>query len=94
MKKKALMIIGIILAIYISFVTVDCIRLGNTKSETKPMITVSLAECENGNKYAGLGYSVKYYKDRQENIDGNMVENIYGAEIRLFDKILIWAWIE
>ena len=94
MKKKVLMVIGIILASYILFVAVDCIRLGNTSVETKPIITVSSSEDENRSKYTGLGYSVVYYNDRQENTDGNIVENIYGAEFRLFDTILIWAWIE
>ncbi len=92
MKKKILIAIGIILAIYILFVAVDCIRLGNTNSETKPMITVSSVEDEHRNEYTGLGYSVIYYKDGQEGIDGN--EDIYGAEFRLFDAILIWAWVE
>lgn len=90
--KRMLIILGIILITYVSFVTVDCIRLRNAKSGTKPLVTVSLAEYENGNKYTGLGYTVKYYTDRDEN--GNILERGYGAEFRLFDKILIWAWIE
>ena len=93
-KKKVLMAIGVILAVYILFVTVDCIRLGNTNSETTPIITVSLAEDENRSKYTCLGYSVIYYKDRQENTDGSIVENVYGAEFRLLDTILIWAWVK
>ena len=86
MKKKVLMTIGIIVAIWISFVTIDCIRLGNSQSETKPIITVGLVEFENKSKYAGLGYSITYYMDEQE--------NIYGAEFRLLDSILIWGWVE
>ena len=27
-------------------------------------------------------------------INGNIEEKFYGAEFRLFDKILIWAWVE
>lgn len=88
MKKKIFLTIVILLIIYFIFVTIDCIRLRNAKVDTKPFITISLAEYENGNKYMGLGYSVKYYKDKQDN------ENGYGAEFRVFDKILIWAWIE
>lgn len=94
MKKKILIVIGIIFAIYIVFVSVDCIRLRNAKSGTKPFITVSLAEYENGDKYTGLGYSVKYYRDIQIDINGNIEEKGYGAEFRLFDKILVWAWVE
>ena len=92
--KKVFIAIGILLVIYISFVTIDCVRLRNAKTGTKPFITVSLVEYENGNKYTGLGYSIKYYKDRLENEKGNIVESEYGAEFRLFDTILIWAWVE
>lgn len=90
MKKKALIVTGIILAVYILFVTADCIRLGNADTQTKPIITVSTAEKENRVKYNGLGYSVMYYKDSQEQSDSD----IYSAEVRLFDSILLWAWIE
>ena len=90
MKKKILIAVGILLAIYIVFVTVDCIRLENANTETKPIITVSSSEYETRSKYNGIGYSVIYYTDEQE----NQGENIYGAEFRLFDSILIWAWIE
>ena len=94
LKKKILVAIGIILVAYILFVTAECIRLENTGFETKPIITVSSSENEKTSKYTGLGYSVIYYKDNNKNADGNIVENIYGAEFRLFDKIMIWAWIE
>ena len=94
MKQKILIVIGAIIIIYILFVTIDCFRLRNAKSGTKPFITISLAEYENGNKYTGLGYSIKYYKDKQVDINGNIEESGYGAEFRLFDKILIWAWVE
>ncbi len=94
MKKKIFMAIGIILAAYILFVTAECVRLGNAYIEAKPIITVTSAESENRSKYTGMGYSVVYYKDKQLNADRNIVENIYGAEFRLFDKIMIWAWIE
>lgn len=90
MKKKALLVTGIILAVYILFVTADCIRLGNADTQTKPIITVSTAEEENRVKCNGLGFSVMYYKDSQEQSDSD----IYSAEVRLFDSILLWAWIE
>lgn len=94
MKKKVLIAIVALLIMYFLFVTIDCIRLRDAESGTKPFITVSLAEYENGNKYTGLGYSVKYYRDRQEDTNGNIIEYGYGAEFRLFNKILIWAWVE
>lgn len=92
--KRILIALGIIFIIYASFVTVDCIRLRNAESGTKPLVTVSLAEYENGNKYTGLGYTVKYYIDELKDKDGNVFESGCGAEFRLFDKILIWAWVE
>ena len=90
MKKKVFIVIGFVLAVYILFVTVDCIRLGNADRVTKPIITVSSEEYDNRSKYTGLGYSVIYCVDGQENTDGD----IYGAEIRLLDLILVWGWIE
>ncbi len=94
MKKKVLIAIVTLLIMYFLFVTIDCIKLRNAPNGTKPIITISLAEYQNGNKYIGLGYSVKYYNDRHEDTNGNIVESGYGAEFRLFDKILIWAWSE
>lgn len=93
--KKVFIAIGILLVIYVSFVTVDCIRLRGSKSPEKPFITINMAEYENGNKYIGLGYSVKYYRKTQKIVNDGidvLAESGYGAEFRLFDKILIWAW--
>ena len=93
--KKVFISIGILLVIYVSFVTVDCIRLRGAKSPEKPFITINMAEYENGNKYIGLGYSVKYYREKQKIVNYGidvLAESGYGAEFRLFDKILIWAW--
>ncbi len=92
--KKVFIAIGVVLAVYLSFVTADCIRLKNTEAETRPFITVSSTETENRQYYTGLGYTVGYYTDEFEDADGNVTEDIYGAEFRLFGKILIWAWIE
>ena len=60
----------------------------------KPLITISLGETENGNFYKGLGYSVRYYIDNVQVSSDLVNSRIYGAEFRLFDKILIWAWVE
>ena len=92
--KRIPIILEIIFIIYALFVTVDCVRLRNAKSGTKPLITLSIAEYENENKYTGLGYTIKYYIDRQKDDAGNVIESGSGAEFRLFDKILVWAWIE
>ena len=88
--KKALAVIGILIAIYAAFVTVDCVRLKTAPKGTKPIIAVSETETENREKYTGLGYSVCYYTDKSS----GEAENIYGAEFRLFDKFLVWGWVE
>ena len=92
--KKVCIAIGILLIIYILFVTVDCIRLRTMNLGLKPLITISLGETENGNIYKGLGYSVRYYIDVIQKSSDLITNRIYGAEFKLFDKILIWAWVE
>ena len=97
MLKRTLIILGTILIIYISFVTVDCIRLRNAKRGTKPLIIVSEYETDSRTGYKGLGYTIEYYVDKDEQKEDDMTYiNVYGygAEFRLFDKIMIWAWIE
>lgn len=99
MKKKLLIIAGVILSIYILFVTVDCVRLRYSEVGTHPFITTSIKDYENGSEYTSLGYSVKYYIDRGEETETNGIKCVeeldyYGAEFRLFGKILIWAWVE
>lgn len=67
----------------------------NSRLYEKPFITINMEEYENGNKYIGLGYSVKYYRKTQKIVNDGidvLAESGYGAEFRLFDKILIWAW--
>lgn len=94
MRKVILKTIIILLILYVLFVTVDCIRLRYAKSGTKPLITISLGETEKGNVYNGLGYSVRYYTDETQKSSDLILVRIYGAEFRLFNKILIWAWVE
>lgn len=95
--KQILIALGIVLICYISFVTVDCIRLKNSKRGTKPLITISEYETDSRTGYKGLGYTIEYYVDKEEQKEGDMTYiNVYGygAEFRLFDKIMVWAWIE
>jgi len=98
--NKTIKIISIILAVivlvYLTFVTIDVIRLRNSKLGTKPVITVSEKVEDNKVIYSGLGYNVKYYVDKTTDIVNDM-EYIgiygYGVECR-FLGILIWAWVE
>lgn len=94
MKKTIFKIAVILLMLYILFVTIDCIRLRTMKLGLKPLITIGLGETENGEIYKGLGYSITYYENVTQKSSDLVFIDIYGAEFRLFDKILIWAWIE
>ena len=94
MKKKILIIVIALLVLYAAFVTVDCIRLKNSATDTKPIITLSEPDYDRGTKYMGMGYTIAYYKDPVIDENGNTTYRACGAEFRLFDRILIWAWIE
>lgn len=103
--KTALIVIAICVALCISYITIDCIRLKNAESGTKPLITSYEEASDTRITYHGLGYSVSYYVT-VEDISGGYEDKIladakeiitktgYGAEFKLFDKILIWAWVE
>lgn len=96
--KKILIAVMILCVICVGYVTADCVRLRNSKTGTKPIVTVDTYENENRRIYTGIGYSVEYYRNpvircgnaEKEEPNGSY----YGAEFRLFDKILIWAWVE
>ena len=95
--KKVLKIIGIVLLclvlIWCIYVTIDCIRLRTIKLGLKPIITLEHSEENNRLNYTGLVYNVSYYIDKKQDYD-LILYDIYGAEFRLFDKLLIWAWVE
>lgn len=91
MKKKILSVVAVLLAVYIAFVAVDCIRLKNTFKEKAPLITIASSENENEISYKGLGYTVRYRKGLDEN--GNETEFVSGAEFWMFGKIILWGWI-
>ena len=94
MKKKILITVVVLILLYAAYVAIDCIRLENSSVGTKPIITLSEPEYDRGTKYVGLGYSIAYYIDPYVDEDGNTVTKMCGAEFRLFDSILVWAWIE
>ena len=85
--------------IYGVFVGVDCLRLYNADESKPPIITLSPTKIENDTvKYTGLGYTVTYRTtaeaETEKNESHNAICDVCGAEFRLFDKILLWAWIE
>lgn len=85
--KRILSVFAIIVVIWIAFIVLDCGRLKNSKTiENKPLITINSSYTDNRQRYDGLGYSIAYYIN-----DDN---SIYGSEFRLFNKLLIWGWVE
>lgn len=94
--KRALRIIGILLLcfgiIWCLYVTIDAIRLRTMKLGLKPLITLEEVKENTKIYYKGLGYSITYQVQAKQDYDLVLV-NILGAEFRLFDKFLIWAWI-
>lgn len=88
-------IILIIIISWIIYISIDCLRLKKAEAGTKPIITSSETIKENKLIYNGIGYSIKYYCNNQQEENSDLVlKQIYGAEFRIFDKILVWAWIE
>lgn len=96
--KTALVAALIVFALCVSYITVDCIRLRNAQTGTKPLITLSETVTDTRTTYTGLGYTVQYYTDIgdvTQNDGTTYVEQLgYGAEFRLFGKLLVWAWVE
>lgn len=98
-SRGLIIIISSIVLLYGLFVGVDCVRLYNADTSRPPIITTSPTITENDTvKYTGLGYTVTYRiseeTETEENASLNAIYDICGAEFRLFDKILLWAWIE
>ena len=100
--KKILKVIAIglvsLVLFYGVFVGIDCLRLQNAFESKPPIITTQATQINAFSiKYMGVGYTVTYrlYEPvAAEDYDSsNSVYEVSGAEFRLFDKILLWAWI-
>ncbi len=102
MKKfvRALIItISSAVLLYGVFVGIECVRLYNAETSKPPIITIKPTKIQDDEvKYTGLGYTIIYKINEEieakENVSQNVIHDICGAEFRLFDKILLWAWIE
>ena len=94
--KKVLRIVEILLLCFVIiwclYVTIDAIRLRTMKLGLKPLITLEEVKEDTKIYYKGLGYSITYQIQTKQNYDVVLI-NILGAEFRVFDKFLIWAWI-
>ena len=86
MKKKILMVVGIIIVVWLALIIIDVIRLIYSQDEAKPLITITTKSYENnsksGNLYIGLGYYTHY---KSKNTAG------YGREFNLFGLFQIWS---
>ena len=94
-----IIIISSAVLLYGVFVGVDCVRLYNADESKSPLIITQPTKIQNDEvKYTGIGYTVTYQTRAEipveENESHNANYDICGAEFRLFDKILLWAWIQ
>lgn len=92
--KITLIVVASIVLVYGLFVTLDCIRLKNSKIGTKPLIVLSQENSSDKLIYNGLGYKVVYYTNEKRISSDLIIAEIYGSEFRLFDTFLIWAYVE
>ncbi len=94
LPRILIIIISSLILVYGVFVGVECVRLYNVRTSKPPIVVTRDTQIlENEIKYTGLGYTV-IYEAREGNPTGGANIPICGAEFRLFDKILLWAWIE
>ena len=85
--------------IWFVFVTIDCIRLKNSKYYTYPLVNLKQDFNIERVTYTGLGYTVSYIQNKEiiYTPGADIVASgigACGAEFKLFGKILIWAYIE
>lgn len=101
MKKLLRFIFNILITIivlYSLFIFVESARISKKGFKTKPIILLEEKVKDNYIIYKGLGYTVKYspVDYDEDKLDLNNLDNAphRSAEFRLFNKILLWAWIE
>ncbi len=95
--KKVSLVIAVILILSVAFLGVESHRLSRPENKgAKPVITLNEAYNEKSIKYQGLGYTVTYLVDSKIDPENSTITThyIYSAEVRLFDKVLLGAWIE
>ena len=97
--RNILIAILVIVLLWVIFVTIDCIRLKNSKYYTYPLINLKQEANLERVTYTGLGYTISYIQNKEiiYTPGSDTVANgigACGAEFKLFGKILIWAYIE
>ena len=100
MRKKIKAILSTLLVVIIiatAFIGVEVMRLSNPENKgAKPIITIDESYNERNITYKGLGYTVTYLVDSKIDPENDTITThyIYSAEVRLFDKVVVGAWIE
>jgi len=97
--KNVLIAILVVVVLWIIFVIIDCLRLRNAEYYTYPLINLKQEVNLERVTYTGLGYTVSYIQNKKiihtpgsDSVASGI--GACGAEFRLFNKILIWAYIE
>ena len=100
MKKKlkiVSVVVAVIITLSIAFLGVDVIRLSKPENKgEKPIITLDESYNERNITYKGLGYTVTYLVDSKIDPENDTIITHYisSAEVKLFDKVIVGAWIE
>ena len=99
MKKIKIIscLLAIAIVLSVAFIGAESIRLSSPENKgEKPIITLDERYNERNITYKGLGYTVTYLVDSKNDPQNDTIttHNIYSAEVRLFGKVVVGAWIE
>lgn len=93
--KKVLNILILIVLVYSIFIFIEVKRFNNN-TKIEPLILLNHDKIDLtsevgkiNKKYFGLGYTIEY-----EIFINDNAQNVVSGEFRLFDKILLSAWIQ
>ena len=97
--RNILIAVLAVVLLWLIFVTIDCLRLRNSKYYTYPLINLKQEANLERVTYTGLGYTVSYIQNKEiiHTPGSDAVASgigACGAEFKLFGNILIWAYIE
>ncbi|MBR6365828.1 MAG: hypothetical protein IKS10_07015 [Lachnospiraceae bacterium] len=85
--------LGLLLGLYILFVTEECIRIMVSPVGARPLIVLSEQEDELTRKYKSVGFTVENDLFRYTDDAGNASVRVCGETIRMGGAVL-WGWIE
>lgn len=93
--KKVLNILILIVLVYFIFIFIEVKRFNNN-TKIEPLILLNHDKIDLtsevgkiNKKYFGLGYTIEY-----EIFINDNAQNVVSGEFRLFDKMLLSAWIQ